>query len=50
MNARVEGLFSVAASLMVLFTAMLDPRVSVALATVLLLGMGIYKLVGPSPR
>ncbi len=44
MTDRMEGIFSAAASIMVLFTAMLDPRVSAGLAFVLLLGMGIYKL------
>ena len=34
MDNRMEGTFSILAALVVLFSAMLDPRVSVALAVI----------------
>jgi hypothetical protein len=45
MTDRAEGIFAVIASLLVLFSAMLDPRISAGLSVVMLLGFGIYKLV-----
>ncbi len=45
MNARVEGWISIAAAILVLFTAMLDPRVSAALAVILLVALAVYQFV-----
>ncbi len=44
MNNQTEGLFAILAALMVLFSAMLDPKVSVILAVAGLLLYGVYKL------
>lgn len=45
MNAKTEGTLTILAALFVLFSAMLDPQVSVAITIAALLGLGIYKLV-----
>jgi hypothetical protein len=45
MTDRAEGILAIVASLLVLFSAMIDPRVSAALALVLLVGYAVYKLV-----
>jgi hypothetical protein len=45
-NDRTEGVLAVIASLFVLFSAMLDPRISAGLSIVFLLGFAVYKLVG----
>jgi len=42
MNERTEGTISAMAAMLVLFTAMLDPRVSVGLAVLSLIGLSIY--------
>jgi hypothetical protein len=42
-NNKTEGTISILAALFVLFSAMLDPRVSVVLAVVFLIGLAIYK-------
>ena len=44
-NARAEGILSIVAALLVLFTNMLDPMLSVALAVTLLAAFGLYRLV-----
>jgi hypothetical protein len=44
MSSRTEGTLEIAAALLVLFTAMLDPRISVVLAAVALVGLGAYTL------
>ncbi len=44
MNNQTEGLFAILAALIVLFSAMLDPKVSVILAVAGLLLYGVYKL------
>ena len=49
MNPKTEGTIAILAALLVLFSAMLDPRVSAALAVVGLLALGIYKWVQKSP-
>ena len=46
MNNRTEGLIAIIAALIVLFSAMLDPRVSAVLAVAGLLLYGLYKLTG----
>ncbi|NLV31961.1 MAG: hypothetical protein GXY47_12500 [Acidobacteria bacterium] len=43
MTNRTDAIISGLAALLVLFTAMLDPRVSVGLAVVFLLGVAVYK-------
>jgi hypothetical protein len=45
MNSKTEGVLSILAALLVLFSAMWDPRVSVAVSILALLGLGIYKFV-----
>ena len=44
MNNQTEGLFAIIAALVVLFSAMLDPKVSVILAVAGLALYGLYKL------
>jgi len=44
-ESSTEGVFAIVASLLVLFSSMLDPVVSVVLAFGLMLAYGIYKLV-----
>ena len=43
MDNRTEGTLSMLAALLVLFSAMLDPRVSCVLAVAALVGLAIYK-------
>lgn len=45
MNTKTEGTIMILAALLVLFSAMLDPRVSVAISIVALVGLGIYRLM-----
>jgi hypothetical protein len=45
MNTKTEGTIALLAALLVLFSAMLDPRVSVGISVAALLGLGVYKLV-----
>ena len=45
MNARTEGAIAIAAALLVLFSAMWDPRVSVVVSVVALAALGIYRFV-----
>jgi len=42
MNNKTEGIVSTLAAILVLFTTMLDPRISVGLAVAFLLGLGVY--------
>jgi hypothetical protein len=42
---KTEGVLSSLAAILVLFTTMLDPRISVGLAVAFLLGLGIYHFV-----
>jgi hypothetical protein len=42
MNNKTEGIISSLAALLVLFTTMLNPWISVALAVIFLAGLGIY--------
>lgn len=48
MNTKTEGTFAIIAALIVLFSAMWDPLVSVAVSIIALLGFGIFKLVQKS--
>jgi hypothetical protein len=45
MNARTEGAIAIAAALLVLFSAMLSPPISVVVSVVALAALGIYRLV-----
>lgn len=45
MNTKTEGTLAIIAALLVLFSALWDPRVSVAVSILALLGFGIYKFV-----
>jgi hypothetical protein len=45
MNTKTEGTIALLAAMLVLFSAMLDPRVSVAISVAALLSLGVYKLV-----
>jgi len=44
-NARVEGTIAIVAALLVLFSAMWDPRISVVVSVVALAALGVYRLV-----
>jgi hypothetical protein len=46
MNNQTEGVFAIIAAFVVLFSAMLDPQVSVILAVAGLTLYGLYKLTG----
>ncbi|HEX7588731.1 MAG TPA: hypothetical protein VF478_10485 [Anaerolineae bacterium] len=50
MNNKTEGMLSILAALLVLFSAMIDPRVSLALAVTCLLAFAIYKFAFASKR
>ncbi len=43
MSSKTDGIINSLAALLVLFTAMLDPRISVGLAVAFLLILAIYK-------
>jgi hypothetical protein len=44
MNNQTEGVFAIVAAVVVLFSAMLDPQVSIILAVAGLALYGVYKL------
>jgi hypothetical protein len=44
MNARTEGILAIVAAFFVLFSAMLDPRISIIIAIAALVALSIYKL------
>lgn len=44
MNTKAEGTIAILAALLVLFSAMWDPRVSVVVSIVALAALGIYKI------
>jgi hypothetical protein len=50
MSNKTEATVNGLAAILVLFTAMLDPRVSIGLAVLFLIGLAIYKfrIKGPS--
>ena len=48
MNSKMEGTFAMVADLIVLFSAMWDPMVSVAVSILALMGFGIFKLIQKS--
>jgi hypothetical protein len=45
MNTKTEGMLAVIAALIVLFSAMWDPMISVAVSIIALLGFGIFKFI-----
>ena len=45
LDSRTEGAIAIMAAFLVLFSAMLDPFVSLVLAAASLAGLGIYRLV-----
>ena len=45
MNSKTEGTVAIVAALLVLLSAMWDPRISAGLAVVALLGLGLYRLL-----
>jgi hypothetical protein len=45
MNTKTEGTLAVIAALIVLFSAMWDPRISIFVSLVALLGFGIYEFM-----
>lgn len=50
MDNKTEGTINIVAALLVLFSAMLDPRVSVVLAIAALVGLAIYKFAFASKQ
>jgi hypothetical protein len=48
MNTKTEGTIAIIATLIVLFSAMWNPLVSVTVSIVALLGFGIYKYMQKS--
>lgn len=48
MNTKTEGKFAIIAALIVLFSAMWNPLISVTVSTIALLGFGIYKYLQKS--
>ena len=43
MNTKTEGTLAIVAAIIVLFSAMWDPRISVAISVVALVALGIYR-------
>ena len=43
MNTKTEGTIAIVAAILVLFSAMWDPRISVAISVVALVALGIYR-------
>ena len=48
MSTKTKGTFAIIAALIVSFSAMWDPLVSVAVSIIALLGFGIFKLIQKS--
>ena len=44
-KAKIESIFAIAAVLLVLFTAMMEPYISVGIAGTLLVALGIYEFI-----
>jgi hypothetical protein len=42
---RKEGTLEIAAAILVLFTAMLDPKISLIIAAAALIGLGLFHLM-----
>jgi len=45
LKTKIEGTIAIIAALLVLFCAMWDPRISVGVAVVALVGLGVYQIV-----
>ena len=45
MNSKTEGTIAIVAALLVLFSAMWDPRISLTISVVTLAAFGIYKFL-----
>jgi predicted branched-subunit amino acid permease len=45
MNTKTEGALAIIAAFIVLFSAMWDPRISIAVAILALVAFGIYRLL-----
>ncbi|MCL4529365.1 MAG: hypothetical protein M1282_08130 [Chloroflexi bacterium] len=45
MNSKMEGIIAIIAALLVLFSAMWDARISVAVAVIALAALGMYRFV-----
>ena len=45
MNTKTEGIIAIIAALLVLFSAMWNPRISVAIAVIALAALGVYRFV-----
>jgi hypothetical protein len=50
MSNRLESVVAIVAALIVLFSALWDPRVSVVIAVLALAALGIYALLRPARR
>ena len=50
MNTKTEGAIAIITALIVLFSAMWNPLVSVVVSIVVLLGFGVYKYVHESDQ
>ena len=50
MSTRTEGTLAIAAALLVLFSAMWDPRISIVVSIVALVAFGVYRLVQKDKR
>jgi hypothetical protein len=48
MNTKTEGTLAIIAALIVLLSAMWDPRVSAAVSVIALLALAIYKFINKS--
>ena len=49
-KTEMESIFAIAAAILVLFTVMMDPYISVGIAVTLLVALGIYKFVKRQER
>jgi hypothetical protein len=45
MNSKTEGAIATSAAVLVLFSAMWDPRISVAISVIALAALGIYSFL-----
>lgn len=50
MNSKIEGIITVLAALLVVFTAIMDPKISIGIAVTLLVALAIYKLAKEEKR
>jgi hypothetical protein len=45
MNAKTEGSFAIVAALLVVFSAMWDARISIAVSVIALVGFGLFQFL-----